>query len=403
MTPGGRGTLRTTIATDAPQSRAPLPALDVSIIEDRHALKTLKPEWNDLVERTRNEPFFRCEYIGSWIEHFAPGAPLRLLAARNSHGRLVGLLPLLEERVSYFGVPLRQWSSPTNLHSYRFDLLADDTRAVAGAFFLFLRDAGGWDALRVTDIPDGGNAWELYSVAKQAGLPVGVYPSNRSVYVTLPDSFEALEATLGGKFRGNLRRRKALLGTKGAVSVEQFLGGPDLAERLEECFAIEASGWKGKTGQPANLDPRIHGFYSSLARRSVEDGSFSLLQLKLDGRPIAFHYGLTRNGVYSLIMTSYDESLRDCSPGHLLVEETIRRCIEAGRREFDFLGCDLDWKRAWSRASRPHSWLFVFRPNLRGRLAHSIKFQVAPAAKRWWFRWKTPAAQAAGGVGPNGE
>jgi CelD/BcsL family acetyltransferase involved in cellulose biosynthesis len=367
---------------------APSPSLNVCLIDTPEAIANLEPEWNALVERTRNEPFFRSEYIRSWIEHFAPRAPLRALTARDSRGRLVGFLPLIDERVRYFGVPLRQWTSPTNVHSYRFDLLAEDNEAVTRAFFSFLCDTKGWDVLRLTDIPDGGNAWRLYEAAEESGLRVGVYESNRSVYIPLPDSYESLEATLGGKFRGNLRRRRAQLQKKGAVSVEQFSAGPDLQSRLEECFAIEASGWKGKRGQPANLDPQIHGFYSALARRTSEDGSFSLIQLKLDGRPIAFNYGLTRNGIYSLIMTSYDESLRDCSPGHLLVEETLKLCIQAGRREFDFLGCDLEWKRAWSGASRQHSWLFVYRDNLRGRFTHRMKFEITPAAKRLWARWK---------------
>jgi CelD/BcsL family acetyltransferase involved in cellulose biosynthesis len=87
-------------------------------------------------------------------------------------------------------------------------------------------------------------------------------------------------------------------------------------------------------------------------------------------------------------MTSYDESLRDCSPGHLLVEEVLKRCIGSGQHEFDFLGCDLDWKRAWSPASRQHIWLFVFRNNLRGHFLHGMKFKLSPAAKRLMAFWR---------------
>jgi CelD/BcsL family acetyltransferase involved in cellulose biosynthesis len=85
--------------------------------------------------------------------------------------------------------------------------------------------------------------------------------------------------------------------------------------------------------------------------------------------------------VYSLIMTSYEEELRECSPGHLLVEEVVKRNIAEGLREFDFLGCDLDWKRTWMTAARPHSWLYLFPNSLRGRMLRRVKFNWAPAVR----------------------
>jgi CelD/BcsL family acetyltransferase involved in cellulose biosynthesis len=354
----------------------------VSIIEDLATLAGMESEWNVLVERTTNEPFYRHEYIRSWIENFTPEAPLKLLTGRDPGGRLVALLPLVEERVSFCGIPIRQWTSPTNVHSYRFDLLAEQAGAAAGAFLKQLQLEKGWDLLKMTDIPPDGKAWQFYAQAQSARFPVGVYEAQRSTYIALPGTFEALQTDLGGKFRGNLRRRRKTLESKGKVSVERITGGPSLQARLEECFVIEQSGWKGKRGEPANLDPRIHGFYSALARRASEQGSFSLFQLKLDERPIAFHYGLTQNGIYSLVMTSYDESLRDCGPGHLLVEEVLKVCVEEGIHEFDFLGCDLEWKRAWSRTSRQHSWLYIFRDSVRGQLLQRVKFRWVPAAKR---------------------
>jgi CelD/BcsL family acetyltransferase involved in cellulose biosynthesis len=378
----------TTTRYDIEHISVPLPALNVSLVEDAHTFARLRPEWNALVERTRNEPFYRHEFIRSWIENFSPEAPLKLLIGRESGGRLVAILPLIEERIRLFGIPVRQWTSPTNVHSERFDLVAEDRKAASEAFFAHLRTVKDWDLLRMTEVPPGGNAWAFHQAARDNGFPVGVYESQRSVYIPLTPSFEALQSTLGGKFRGNLRRRRKLLEAKGNVSVDCIPGGPDLQARLEECFAIEQSGKKATYGEPANLNPSIHGFYSTLAWRASKEGSFLLYRLLLDGRPIAFHYGLQQNGIYSLLMTSYDESLRDCSPGHLLVEEVLKRCIETGQQEFDFLGCDLDWKRAWGPTSRQHVWLFVFRNNLRGHFLHGMKFKVSPAAKRLMAFWR---------------
>jgi CelD/BcsL family acetyltransferase involved in cellulose biosynthesis len=378
----------TTTRYSAPPRPVVRTLMDVSLVGDAHTFARLGPEWNALVERTCDEPFFRHEFIRSWLENFKPQAVLKLLTGRDSGGRLVALLPLIEEPVRLFGILIRQWTSPTNVQSARFDLIAEDRAAAVDAFFSFLEHQNGWDLLRITDIPPDGAALKFQAAARQRGFPLGLYQSHRSVYIPLHSSIELLQAALSGKFRGNLRRRRKLLETRGEISVEHITGGPDMQKQLEECFAIEQSGWKGQHGEPANADPRIHGFYSALAKRSARAGFFSLYRLLLDGRPIAFHYGLSRNGTYSLLMTSYDESLKDCSPGHLLVEEVLKRCIATGHREFDFLGCDLEWKRAWSERSRQHVWLFVFRKNLRGRAVHGMKFKVIPAVRGLMAYWR---------------
>ena len=166
------------------------------------------------MERTTNEPFYRHEYIRSWVENFTPEAPLKLFTGREPGGRLVALLPLVEERVSLCGIPVRQWTSPTNVHSYRFDLLAEDASAASRAFVQRLRLEKGWDLIKVTDIPPAGKVWQFYEQAQSARFPVGIYEAQRSTYITLPETFDGLQAALGGKFRGNLRRRRKALDVK---------------------------------------------------------------------------------------------------------------------------------------------------------------------------------------------
>ncbi|HEV8335194.1 MAG TPA: GNAT family N-acetyltransferase [Candidatus Polarisedimenticolia bacterium] len=367
-------------ARDAVRSVAPGAQLRVSLVTEPSAFLRLKKEWNALAESTHDEPFHRHEYVRSWIESFAPGASLRILTGRDERDRLVALLPLIERRSRLLGLGVREWSSPTNVHSFRFDFLALDPAAAAPFFLARLAAQREWDLLRLADVPPQGSAWHLYDAACGAGWPAGIYPAQKSPYLPLPASFDDLAGLWSSKFRSNLRRRRRLLERRGRVEVERVGAGPGLAKILDACFRLEGRGWKGKHGDSAQRDPRIGSFYRSLAERS--GGSFSLSLLKLDGKLIAFHYGLTRRRVYSLLLTSYDESFRECSPGHLLVEEVLRDCLAEGVREFDFLGCDLEWKRAWTESSRSHSWLFMFRNDSWGRALRGAKFTWAPAARR---------------------
>jgi len=365
-------------------------APDTKVVEivDRPAFLAVEKEWNELVETTCDEPFYRHEYILSWIDNFVPGAKLRILTARDPAGRLVAALPLVAERGFLYGLPVRRLVSPTNVHSYRFDLVAEDRQAAARAFFGALADDDTWDVIRITDVPEGGKAWDLYTLAMEAGFPAGCWKSQRSPYLPLPPSYDALEMGLSAKFKANLRRRRRRLEERGVISVQRVTGGAELQRRLEECFALERSGWKGRKGTAAAQSRRTHGFYTGLAHQAACADYFSLFFLMLDGKAIASQYGLTRHGTYSLVMTCYDEAVKEYSPSHLLLEDVMKLCISRGLSEFDFLGCDLGWKLDWSPIARSHYWLYIFRGSRLGRVLQKAKFEWIPAAKDMLRRWR---------------
>lgn len=363
------------------------PPLEVAEVNDRAAFMALEPEWNALVEATGDQLFYRHEFIRIWLDNFAPRARPRILVARDA-GRLCAALPLVEERAFLYGVPVRQVVAAANPHSCRFDLIAKDGAAAGRAFFEHLAKDPAWDVLRLIDVPEGGNGWHLYAAAEAAGYPVGTWESLQSPYVPLPGKVEELQAKLDSKFKANVRRRRRKLEEKGKVTVERVDGGPDLEAKLEEGYALEQSGWKGQRGTAIAQDKATRGFYSELARSAAYAGRLSLYFLRLDGRAVAFQYGLTHAGRYLLLKPGYDETLKECSPGQLLMDEVLRDCIARGLTEFDFLGPDMVWKRDWTDRVRVHTWLFVFRNSQLGRALCAAKFKWIPAAREAVARWK---------------
>ncbi|WP_408890128.1 GNAT family N-acetyltransferase [Myxococcus faecalis] len=357
-------------------------------VDDRAAFMALESEWNALVEATTDELFYRHEFIRIWLDNFAPGARLRVLTLRNSEGRLSAALPLWEERTNLYGVPVRQLSAAANTHSCRFDLLAREPDAAAAMFLSHLRQQGGWDVLRLTDVPDGGAAWRLHAAAQAARMPVGAWESLQSPYIPLPGTREKFQASLQSKFKANCRRRRRKLEEKGKVTFERVDGGPGLEGTLEEGFLLEQSGWKGERGTAMAQDTATRGFYTELARDAAYRGKLALYFLRLDGRPVAFHYGLEHGGRYFLLKPGYDEQLRECSPGQLLMEEVVGTCIDRKLGEFDFLGPDMVWKRDWTDQVRRHTWLYIFNDSAFGRALCAAKFRWTPAVKEVVAKWK---------------
>jgi CelD/BcsL family acetyltransferase involved in cellulose biosynthesis len=364
--------------SSAPQLAA---APRVQVVRDRAAFMGLEAEWNALVARTGDTLFYRHEFLRVWLDNFTPGAQLRVLTLRDGSGTLTAALPLLLERATLYGAPVRQLVSAANPHSCRYDVIAEAPEQAARAFLAHLRGDRSWDLLRLNDVPEGGAGWALHAAAAEAGLATGSWESLQSPYFPLPATPEAFQATLQSKFKANCRRRRKKLEEKGQVRFERYEGGVDLDAKLEEGFALEQSGWKGQRGTAMAQDARTRGFYTELARESARSGRLTLYFLRLDDRAVAFHFGLTHAGRYLLLKPGYDESLRECSPGQLLMEEAVRDCIARGVREFDFLGPDMVWKRDWTDRVRRHTWLYLFNDTAFARALCAAKFRWAPAAK----------------------
>lgn len=364
----------------------------IKIVEVRNfaAFLALEKEWNELVEATNNEPFYRHEFICSWINNFATTAQLRVLTGRDLSGKLIAVLPLMELMGTFCGLPVRQLIATANTHSARFDLIAFDGKASSEAFFNYLIADKSWDIIKLIDIPDGGNAKYIFQTAKQNGFPVGYWESQSTPHILLPNSFDELMNSLDSKFKGNLRRRRKQLENLGSVSIEKITGSTELNKYLAEAFAIELCSWKARQGTGIAQDQRLTEFYQEIGRAAAQRNYLSLYFLKLNNRTIAFQYGLTYAGSYSLLKNGYDETYKNCSPGHILQAEVLRDCISAKLTKFDFLGDStgphMEWKMYWSNSIQRHQWIFIFRDSSIGQTLCKAKFNWLPAAKQFCYK-----------------
>ncbi|HSL83967.1 MAG TPA: GNAT family N-acetyltransferase, partial [Thermoanaerobaculia bacterium] len=70
------------------------------------------------------------------------------------------------------------------------------------------------------------------------------------------------------------------------------------------------------------------------------------------------------------------------SPGVVLFSLILEDAFARGLSRIDFLGDEERWKLDWTRRTREHHWLYVFRPSARTRLVHLLKFGLAPRGRR---------------------
>jgi CelD/BcsL family acetyltransferase involved in cellulose biosynthesis len=192
-----------------------------------------------------------------------------------------------------------------------------------------------------------------------------------------------MEKRLDARFRQNLRRRRRRLEEHGPVTFEIVTGGDALDQALEDCFAIEASGWKGAEGSAIRARPELVGFYSAWARQLAQKKALRLCFLKVGEKRVAFHFAFVFNNRYYLPKCGFDEAFYECSPGQLLIVDVLKYCMEQKLETFEFLGFSMPWKRDWTPLVRPHATLMAYRPTRRGRLSHVVRTEVRPRAAKW--------------------
>lgn len=355
-----------------------LPEPKVEVIASAAAFSELCSDWNALVGRSDDQIFYRHEFIATWLNHFATGQ-WRILILREASGRLVAALPLLHGWARLHGLPLRQLRGAANLHSGRFDLIADQPEQASAAFIDYLSQQHDWDVLILTELPGHGRARALEQVAGDRGFPTGRWCAMYSPCRKLPASWAELEGQLSSRFRANLRRRRRGLAMLGRIRTERCSNSIEL---VEAGFALELRGWKGRAGTAMAQDGDTFGFYTDLARVLSATGQLALWALYLDERLIAFQFGLEHRGSYALLKPAYDESLARYSPGQLLMAEVLRDAIARHLTQFEFLGEDMPWKQDWQPDTLAQDWLFIFRRSTNGRMLQALKFGLLPRLRR---------------------
>lgn len=347
----------------------------------RAGFDRLGPAWDDLARRGgRPEPFHSHAFLRIWLDNFAPDAPLRLFVAREGP-RLLAALPLLVDSFRVLGVPVRRLRGPANRHLPRFDLLCETGRDDAlRAVWSRVRAAGGFDLLEMPDVPDGGAAWRLFDLARSDGCVTAAHPSRRAPCLPLDGGFDAVAARLDPPLRQGLLRLRAELERRGGVELERVTGGPDLELFLEEGFSL-APGSQPRWGAPAATDPVFRGFWAELSRHLALEGELSLYFLRLDRRPVGFHYGFGGGSAFLMAGSAHDPGESAFQPGHLLTLGVIKDCCARGLGEVDFIGPDAGGQADFAAGTRAHHRLVVFEDTARGAALGRLERRWAPAAR----------------------
>lgn len=358
-----------------------MPEPEFRVLPWRQLTPADRRRWLDLLTREQRNISLGPEFIETAAE--AHGLRDRVqVAMAESAGELTAVQPFHFERRRVNGVPLRVLAFSGNLASYHQDALGSDWPAL---FRHCLAEVWrGWDLLSAAGLLEGSVIEAELRRLGRGGRYLQVIPGERSPYLPLPETIEALLQTRRRKFRNRYGRVERRLQEAGRLECRWFENPGDCDELYRTILAIEGRSWKVGADMAITGSVTEQRYIGALLPRLAEQGWLFANVEYLDGQPIAYVLCYRHAGRVGQIKTTYDQAYQRHEVGFVSIKHSLSRALEAGVREYDFLGDLMPHKALWTRVFRRHHNCFLYNRTPRGLLLGM--------AKRLRDRRRPPAA-----------
>jgi len=360
-------------------------ALDVRVIRDARELEGWHGEWRALLGRSAcNEATRSPLWLGAWWRVFGERDGRELRAALVFDGaRLAGLAPLLcrtkwhfstipFERLELVGTGERE---EDEIGSDHLGIVAErgHEASVARALVASLKRGalGAWDELVLSAVDADDPA--LVALERElagAGLPVESSVTGACPYVALPKTFDEYLASLRSERRYLVKRSLRDFERWAADTAELHC----VAERSEleagrrVLEALHRERWNAAGRPGVFASPQFRAFHDDVMSALFDEGALDLSWLCAHGRPIAAAYNVVWNGKVQFYQSGRALDVpKGVRPGIVLHASAIRRAIDAGHREYDFLAGTSQYKLELATNTRPIARLRAARARFKER------------------------------------
>lgn len=156
--------------------------------------------------------------------------------------------------------------------------------------------------------------------------------------------------------RADFRRFERRAARHGACRCELLAPASeaDLEAAMATALAVESRSWKAAAGTALTTDRTQGRFFEAFARTAAAQGELRIALLWFGERPAAMQIAVQARQRFWLLKIAHDRSFDDCSPGQLLMRDTLRHAVQAGLQGYEFMGVMGAWTRLWTNRTRRH-------------------------------------------------
>jgi CelD/BcsL family acetyltransferase involved in cellulose biosynthesis len=341
------------------------------ILRESVGLADAERDWWDLLARSDDsEPMLTPFWLRAWWRVFGAdgGRELRVFLVYEGD-RLIGIVPLLSRRHWYRpGLPFRRLellgsgeAEADEICSEYLGVVAEKDRehAVVSELAAALAQGhlGSFDEIVFPAMRgESASARLLVGALESAGFGVRATVTAECPYITLPKTWDGYLAALSSSERRFVKQSLASFDTW--ASGESELHEARTLSELELGSAVlrELHGerWTAAGHDGAFRSARFRDFHGEVMRALLERDALELRWLSVRGEPVAALYNFVWNDkVYFYQSGRKLDVPNGVRPGIVIHLRAIRCAIEAGRREYDFLGGASQYKRKLATATRP--------------------------------------------------
>ncbi len=266
-------------------------------------------------------------WLKVWWQEFKQDAEPYLLAVRDNES-IIGIAPLMvkEEKASFMG--------STNVCDY-VDFII--TPGMETQFFNTLLDDLIKNGINRLDLghlrPDSTVLIYLSETAHERGYKIDTRREDISIEMDLPSTWDEYLNNLDKKQRHEIRRKLRRL-----EEAEKDYRYYEIDYNDEEIFAHFLRLFSLSRGDKANfMTVDMESFFRSLAKAMSKIGLLRFGILELEGQPAAIVMGFNYNGTMYLYNSSYNPQYNHLSVGLLNKVLCIKESIQEGRKIFNFL------------------------------------------------------------------
>lgn len=342
----------------------------MDIICDPSELSHVAKDWQELAARFRT-PLLRFEWFAAAASAFCrPGELYCLLS--YSGGSIAAIAPLV--RVKKYGFRQFELLGASYLGEPSGLLYRDEEalvrlleRMISGGLPMTLSRMGA-TSLEVQLLQARQPLLSAFLCRQGIGAPV----------LSISSSWSDYEATIPPRYGYDLRRARKRAEQMGEVEFETISpSGGRLASCLGEIFRVEAAGWKGRRGTALLLDQRLRGFFCQYAQAVADQGRLRLSFLRIGGQVAAVQLAVRDYNRLWVLKVGYDEVFSKCSPGILLMHDTVRQAFAAGLEGVEFLGSDAPWLHIWTEENHPYLTIHAYPRTVRAQFRYRVDRTVA--------------------------
>jgi len=355
------------------------------ILENPEDLTRLKAGWESLCDECANyvTVFSSHAWYQSWWKCYSADAKLQLFTMWQGD-KLVGIAPLMWEKSSFHGLPVRVVGFIQNNQSLHNDFIVMPQfrtlflQKLLGSVF---KQSSQWDSLyfrNISSISD--NYKSLVQVLDDQDRKWGkkATPFDTPYFIPSGSWSDYLDGR-SRRTRKTIKNIRNRIRKAGKVSVRHITTLEEFLSCKEDLLKVAQQSWTEKGGDALGSAPN-KCFFESLSMSAAAKGWLSIWALYLDDKMIAIESHLKAYGREHALLGHYHSQFASLSPGAYLEMTILKHIFEEHERVqlYDFCGSFDNYKKKWTSTYVPHSDIFVFNDKIYSKTIMFNEFKLVP-------------------------